>query len=349
MQFRLVTLGNSPNLYVEWRENGAKRRVSARTANRAEAEDFLAAFRLEYSTATPDVWPDVRAILNWYYESHAKAKASGPQAKIAVDKLSAFFGSTRVCDAKLQKQQAYADHRRAEGVRVETIRRELSVLSAAFRRAQKFERIPGLAPAVLTLPEGVPRERYLTRQEAAKLFRHLRANRRQRHLLLFARLALYTGARSGAILSLTWDRVDLERGVISYPLPGRAETNKRSAIVPISQSLVRSLTAAKRRSTTDHVIVWAGEPVARVVRAFRNQARAAGLCDVTPHTLRHTFGTWAASSGESLFLVGRALGHKRSSTTERYAKHQPDALRGVTEAVRRGKAGQVSRFPQGGK
>jgi integrase len=349
MQFRLVTLGNSPHLYVEWRENGSKRRVSARTSDRAAAEDFLAAFRLEYSTETPDIWPDVRAVLNWYYESHAKAKPSGPQAKIAIDKLSAFFGSTLVCDAKLQKQQAYADKRAAEGARVETIRRELSVLSAAFRRAQKFERIPGLAPPVLTLPEGAARERYLTRQEAAKLLRHLHANRRQRHLLLFTRLALYTGARSGAILSLTWERVDLDRGIISYPLPGRVETNKRAAVVPIGPSLIRGLKAAKRRSNSDHVIVWAGEPVARIVRAFRRQAKAAGLCDVTPHTLRHTFGTWAASSGVSLFLVGRALGHKRTSTTERYAKHQPDALREVTEAVRRGKRGASRSLPQAGQ
>lgn len=348
MQFRLVTLGNSPNLYVEWREGGAKRRVSARTQDRSAAEDFLAAFRLEYSTETPDLWPDVRAVLNWYYESHAKAKPSAPQAKIAIDKLSSFFGATPVCDAKLQKQQAYADKRQAEGVRIETIRRELSVLSAAFRRAQKFERIPGHAPPVLTLPEGAARERYLTRREAARLLRHLRANRRQRHLLLFTRLALYTGARSGAILSLTWDRVDLDRGVITYPLPGRAETNKRAAVVPIGPTLVRALRAAHRRGKGDHVIQWAGDPVKRVVRAFRRQAKAAGLADVTPHTLRHTFGTWAASSGVSLFLVGRALGHKRSSTTERYAKHQPDALREVTEAVRRGKRGASRRLPQGG-
>ncbi|WP_167309522.1 hypothetical protein [Brevundimonas naejangsanensis] len=45
---------------------------------------------------------------------------------------------------------------------------------------------------------------------------HFRSAPRTKHLLLFTRLALYTGARSGAILGLTWDRVDLERGVIDY-------------------------------------------------------------------------------------------------------------------------------------
>lgn len=48
-------------------------------------------------------------------------------------------------------------------------------------------------------------------------------------------------------------------------------------------------------------------------------------------------GTRAAQSGASLFLVARAMGHKRMSTTERYAKHETDSLRGVISAVGRGK------------
>jgi integrase len=45
----------------------------------------------------------------------------------------------------------------------------------------------------------------------ARLFRALRG-KRQRHVLLFVRLALYTSARTGAILDLTWDRVNFTAG-----------------------------------------------------------------------------------------------------------------------------------------
>ena len=57
------------------------------------------------------------------------------------------------------------------------------------------------------------------------------------HVKLFAILAATTGARMGAILSLTWDRVDFKRGLITYQDPtmfktkkGRAE-NRRVVIV----------------------------------------------------------------------------------------------------------------------
>lgn len=331
---RLVKLSNSRFFYVEWREGGAKRRVSTRQTDRGQAEDFLAAFRLEMAEGAPSGWPTLPDVLDWYYDTYACEKPSAMQADIARSHLKAFFGSTPVNDARRAKQEAYVKHRQRLGRSNETIRRELSVLSAAMNRAHAFDRLPGPPPRVMSVPEGEPRERYLTRDEAAALFRQIRKDG-ARHLLLFARLALYTGARTSAILQLTWDRVDLQRGVLTYPLPGRVQTNKRAAVVPIDGHMVVALRSAKRRAKSANVIEYHGKPVVRVIRAFKRQAAKAGLPDITPHTLRHTFGTWAAATSP-IFLVSRALGHRRVSTTERYAKASADSLRGVTDAVRAG-------------
>lgn len=332
MHFRLVTISNSPRLYVEWRENGSKRRVSTGTSDRSEAESFLATFRLEYLDQQATEWPTIAACLEYYFGEHVGQKPSAQQAEIAIRFLKAFWGSTTVDGATPVRQKRYARERMDLGRSTETVNRELSVLSAAIRYAAKHGKLPGPPPIIQMLPAKDARERFLTRDEAARLLRHLHRGKRHRHLLIFARLALYTGARASAITGLTWNRVDLARGVIDYR--DGPSTAKGRPVLPIDDGLVRMLKHTKAKAKTDHVIEWAGEPVGRIVRGFVRQAKDAGLPGVTPNTLRHTFGTWAAMSGQSMFLVARSMGHKRVSTTERYAKHETASLRAVMRSVR---------------
>jgi integrase len=65
---------------------------------------------------------------------------------------------------------------------------------------------------------------FLTRAEAD----HLLAAHKARHLRLFVEIGLHTGARHGAILALTWDRVDLIERVIDFRSSGeRKPTSAR--------------------------------------------------------------------------------------------------------------------------
>ena len=51
------------------------------------------------------------------------------------------------------------------------------------------------------------------------------------------------------------------------------------------------------------------------------------------HDLRHTFASIAVSSGLSLPIIGRLLGHTQAATTHRYAHLADDPLRAATERV----------------
>src|SRR4029077_18713336 len=63
------------------------------------------------------------------------------------------------------------------------------------------------------LPEpNPPRERWLTRSEAARL---LWAARRSQHMRRFILLGLYTGSRPGVILAARWDQIDLAGKLMS--------------------------------------------------------------------------------------------------------------------------------------
>jgi integrase len=54
-----------------------------------------------------------------------------------------------------------------------------------------------------------------------------------------------------------------------------------------------------------------------IKKVWRKVRETAGLDDVRLHDLRHNFASAAVSSGYSLYLVGKMLGHSQSSTTHR--------------------------------
>lgn len=57
------------------------------------------------------------------------------------------------------------------------------------------------------------------------------------------------------------------------------------------------------------------------------------LDGVRLHDLRHSFASFAAADGASLYLIGKALGHRQATTTERYAHLTDDPIKAVAEQV----------------
>ena len=330
--FTLVKIRTSPNWYIQWFEDGHSQRASTRTPDRDQAEAVLAAFRL-VKADEPIADLTVPAVLDWYWDGHAKNLMRPDNASLAIRYLKPFFGSTLATSVNLDKQEAYVAFRRNQGAGDESIRRDLSVLSAAFRRAVKYKKLDH-CPPILTLTPAPPRERWLTRKEVARLLWQMRGPR-QAHVLLFTRLALYTGARTGAILDLTWDRVNFETGLIDFRKPGRRQTKKRRVVAPMTRKLRRMLLHAEKHSRSPYVISWAGQRIERVAKACIANAEKAGVKDFSPHVLRHTFASWAVQKRVPIYTVGKALGQTVASTTERYAKLAPDDVREAMELVGR--------------
>jgi integrase len=330
--FSLIQIRTSPFWYVTWNEGGRSQRVSTRTRDRTEAEAFLAAFRLE-AAEEPVADLSVSQALDWYWDTHGKTLMKPQSAELAIRYLKPFFGATPASTLTLAKQEAYVGHRRESGAGHESIRRDLSVLSAALGRAVRYKKLDH-KPPMLSLTPAPPRERWLTRKEVAAVLRQMRKpvrNKIHRHVILFTRLALYTGARTGAILDLTWDRVDFHRGLIDFRKPGRRETKKRRTITPMTRKVRRMLLHAHKHAASRFVVAWAGEGIGRVAKAVIAHAEKAGVEGFSPHVLRHTFASWAVQKRVPIYTIGKALGQTVASTTERYAKLAPDDVRDAME------------------
>lgn len=322
-------------------ESGSKRQslgLPATKEHRAEAErlyhEYLAELRRTASRPRGNVTTD--RCLSGYFEAH--------QDIYPRPSLLSFFSNVPIEAIDRKLCEAYAKKR--AGMAPDTIKTELGILRSALRWAA-MEGWIGSAPLVWR-PEGSPpRDRWLTTEEANSLIAAAKAP----HVALFIRLALMTGARSGAILDLTWDRVSFDLGRIDFNKPGSAKTRKRRAMLPISEDLRQALDEAKKGAMSDFVVEFAGKKVGSIKNGFRQACVRAGLKGVTPHTLRHTAATWAAQAGVDMWEIAGMLGHASTRTTEAvYAKHHPDHLKGATSAVadRMRSAPQVQMNTDGG-
>ena len=164
---------------------------------------------------------------------------------------------------------------------------------------------------------------------------------RDRALLEF----LYgTGARISEATGLDVDELRLDADPV-VRLIGKGDKHR---IVPVGSYAVRALqaylvrarpalaAAAKRASVVPAVFLNArGGRLTRQGAWGILQAAAcrAGLADVSPHTLRHSFATHMLDGGADIRVVQELLGHASVTTTQIYTLITVDKLREVYAAA----------------
>lgn len=252
------------------------------------------------------------------YGKHLEKTITHERGMIAIRNLSPLYGCTvRNVSKHIER---YIHSRKASPG---TINRELTVLQAALRWAFKRGDIDFL-PAIPRLPSPPPRSQFLTEAQVSAL---LEAAKPYPHVHTFIRIALMTGQRKEAILSLTWDQVDFETGLVDFNNRSGAFFHRRKGrgIVPMSEAL-RSLLKGLQG---DHpnVINNHGKRVRDFRGIWSKLMKQTGL-NITPHVLRHTVATHLAQKNVPMPQISRLLGHRSTAITERvYAKFSPEFCR----------------------
>lgn len=293
-----------------------KKRLSTRTTDRVRAEKEHATFTLAQATPRPKDCPTVGEILYGYRDDHSPRVRSPDALKFGVQALHPRLGHYYPDDLLPPVIRDYAAKR---GASDGTILREIGVLRAAGAWAVANKWLLAFPPIGNPVQAPKGRERWLSREEAKRLL----AACNSPHLRFFVMLGLMTGARMGAILELQWAQVDFKRRLIDF---GEGHGNKRRAIVPINDDLLRALKAAKETASTDFVVEYRGAPVSTVKRGFELACGRAKLNDVTPHILRHTCATWQVEAGVSYEAVGKMIGDTAKMVEDRYGHHSPKFL-----------------------
>ncbi len=285
---------------------------------RARAEAAIGRIKRDRARATPRV----ADLAERYMAAHVAANCNDHTASIyrgALDNHILPALGARPLPA-VGREEVAALHR-ALGNTPRAANRALAILKKMFALAEDW----GMAPEGSNPCAGVRkyrerrRERFLSPAEYRRLGAALEEAGEEGWAsdptVAALRLLALTGCRLNEILSLRWDDIDRAAGEF------RLRDGKTGArMVPLTPTAAAVLAGIAR---TGNPFVIAGKrPRSRVnsitAEWYRIRARA-GLGDVRIHDLRHSYATRALSSGESLAMIGRLLGHADIASTLRYA------------------------------
>ena len=317
----------SPYIILDTDEHGRRKQVSTGTRDRSEAERHLSRYVAQKERPKGRLTPEqmtVAAALDLYGEHHAPHVKAPERIGYAIEALTPLLGELRLSELNGGTARFYARERnRAPG----TIRNELGTLQAAIN----FCFAEGYLTASVKVklpPKPVPRDRHLSRDEAAKLLRAAYRNPKGKHLARFILVALYTGTRSQSILDLQFmpnfqgGHVNTESGRMTRRGLGVAETSKRTPPIPIPARLLSHLRIWERKGAR-YVVEYKGNRVGHVKSAWNAALAESGIDHCTKHDLRHTAITWALNAGMDRWAASGFFGVSLDILERVYGHHDP--------------------------
>jgi integrase len=309
------------------RDGPAFIRTGAGEDGRRDAEKSLARYIAAKYFPEPSGAPLIDDVLAAYGSEHAPHTRRPENAAHTIANLLKWWSGLRVADVTARRCREFSATRRLAAAR-----RDLETLRAAIGYwHREYGPLPSV-PAVVLPDKSPPRERWLTRSEAARL---LWAARRRRYLVRFILIGLYTGTRSGAILELKWEWIDLERGIMRRREAGESEVEtKRRPVHRLNRRLLSHLRRWRRLDggQVGQVVHNKGQPVTKLRNAWVAARERAGLDPgVSPHVLRHTRVTWLLQAGVSIWETAGSVGMSAETVDRTYGHHSPSFQKRASE------------------
>lgn len=317
----------------------------------AALADYLAEKHTEVATTGGVRDPEsilIDDVLSLYARDVAPHHAIPADTARRIDLLRAFWGGRRLAEVTGATCREYVRKRSTTAA----ARRELEDLRAAINH----HRGEGLHDRIVSvkLPDrGAPRERWLTREEAAKLIRCAWRYREvqkgvetdkhpRRHVARFMVVARYMGSRAAVICAASIEPkrpagkpwVDLSSGVFYGRPVGHKATKKRRQTVRVPLPLLAHL-RRWRAAGQRFAVEWRGAPVTRVSKAHAAVVLDAKLGpEVTPHTWRHTLATWLTQGGANPVEAADFLAMSVETYLRVYRHEHPEHSASVHRALR---------------
>lgn len=301
---------------------------------RVTLAELTAAYISRYLPCIPDSAPLYRRHLEFWDAELGEHYADS----LTPQKISA-------CKLKLTSRTS----RRGGPLSAASVNRYLTTLSSLYSWGMQpevglVERNPVRDVGRLSEPRG--RVRWLTRPvdgpdaELPRLLEACAASESP-YLRDVVLLLLSTGCRVNEIMQLHWSDIRLHEGGFTIPAErAKTEEPRFVALEGAGLDVIRERLAA-RSDRSEFVFPALGGRGAALFprRAWCTALERAGIQDLRPHDLRHTFGSYLAMLGRSLPEIMQALGHRSESAALRYIHLADTHKRAVSAEVNRAISG----------
>lgn len=325
-----------------WLANGHRKRETG-FLNRADVESVVARVRqlereMKYGLVVPVEAPTIHEVCEkkLALTSHPKEKV---RAKRVLQDFCVVAQVKRANEVETAHLQRYVDLRRKQGLKPQSVDRELNIIGAALRAGRVH--FPALSKWVI--PQ-IPRpkfskrgrERVVESGELSKVLTVLFAPRAEREtakqllkrrtvgqVLIFTRL---TAARKGEICKLRWDHVLWEAGVIQIV---GTKTENRSVqttrTLPLTPPMIEILRDRQSVSEGPYVFTSGGGEVTHYYEILKAASAKAGvlygkntLGGFVTHDMRHTAITQMLQQGHDLATIGSITGQSDKTMVMHY-------------------------------
>jgi site-specific recombinase XerD len=268
--------------------------------------------------------PTVGAWWTTYRATYSVRLARPDRDDYTMSQALPVFGALRLDEVTPSQCLAYLDRRRAsrhrhtgQPLREGTVQRERAMLHTFWQRAVDEDHLARNPWRTIPAARYEARDRTLTDAEQAAWLAELKPDYRRLAQVLLGtglRIAECQGVKPATHLDLSQRRVTvLGKG-------------KKWRTVPFGTALVPVLQAQLAEG-------WWTQSGTSIRQAFAGAARRAGIHQVSPHDLRHTFGHRWLRDGGDIYALSKLLGHASVVVTEtHYAKLLQEDLGAAMDA-----------------
>jgi len=293
--------------------------INSRIANGENPNDLSRAKRAELTFAD---------LFQAYMDRHAKLhKKSWKEDQGQYDRYLMKFRHRKISQIKKGDIQRL-HHETGASKGHYAANRLLSLLQCIFNKAMEWGFWEGVNPCTgATKFKEKSRDRFLQPDELPKFFEAL-SNESNDTIRDYFLLSLLTGARRANVLAMRWEQLNFERGEWRIP----DTKNGEPQTIPLVE-VAHKILLTRQGNGSEWVFPGKGKTghLIEPKTGWQRVCKQAGLEGVRIHDLRRSLGSWQASTGANLSIIGKTLNHKNVSTTAIYARLNIDPVRAAME------------------